>query len=264
MTTLSLLARDGARELLRSLCVSEARFKDLNEVVPNTRTLTRRLKELRAKGLVRKVGNQYVATVDGFDIALGLAELEAEAKKRPINQPELAKLRHGWMRVSMRRLAELFLAEFRDELISLVVYGSAATGSFETGVSDLDLFYVLADGTREVWQRESRVFRAFRSTWEYVSCDRYFKAQGSYGYPEVTAAWLSETNSKVFQPIYLDMLRQRVVLLDRREFFEGVMRKLEVALRNLGTVRIEHADGTYGWVLKPDLAPGELVEVDLV
>lgn len=153
MPTLSLLARDGARELLRSLRTSEAGFKELNEVVVNTRTLTRRLKELRAKRLVRKVSDQYEATIDGFDTAFRLADLEAEAKKGPINRPELAKLRHGWMRVSMRYLAELFLAEFGDEL---VLHGSAATGSFETGVSDLDLFHVLADGRREVWQRESK------------------------------------------------------------------------------------------------------------
>jgi len=39
--------------------------------------------------------------------------------------------------------------------------------------------------------------------------------------------------------------------------------KLEEALKVLGTVRVERPDGTYIWFLKPDIAPGELIEISL-
>jgi hypothetical protein len=63
--------------------------------------------------------------------------------------------------------------------------------------------------------------------------------------------------------MYLDMLSHRAVLYDRQGFFQGLMEKLGEALKALGTIRIEHPDGTYSWHLKPNITPGELIEVRL-
>jgi DNA-binding HxlR family transcriptional regulator len=260
---LNVLAREGAVNVLRWLCTGEARFKELNEAVTNTRTLTRRLKELVAEGLIRKTGSRYKITGEGFDTTLRIAELEGKDKQRRVNHKELAKIRYGWMRISLSCLTELFHKEFGDELTSIVLYGSAVKDSFQLGRSDVDLLYILEDGSRNVWQREESVFKRFQSTWEYKACDYLLKTQGAYGHPEVTTASLQKSYAKKFQPMYLDMLSHRAVIYDREDFFQSLMKKLEGALKALGTVRIEHPDGTYLWFLKPDIAPGELIEVSL-
>jgi len=263
MPNLELLSRDGAIQVLRQLCLGEVRFKELNGAVPNTRTLTRRLKELVAEGLIEKDGAHYKITGEGFDTALKITEVEGKAKQKGVNQEELAKIRYGWMRISLMRLAKLFHEEFDDELISVALYGSAVKGSFQLGRSDVDLLYIVEDGSRNVWQREESVFKGFQSTWEYRACDYWLKMKGTFGYPEVTTAWLQKSTAKAFQPVYLDMLSHRAVLFDTEGFFQRLMKKLEEALKALGTIRVEHPDGTYFWFLKPDIAPGELIEISL-
>jgi len=263
MLRLDVLSRDGAMDVLRRLSVGEARFGGLNEAVSNTRTLTRRLGELLELGLIQKVGTSYRITSEGFDVTIAIAELERKAAQRRVRYEELAKLRHGWMRVSLMRLIEIFHREFGDELLSIVLYGSAVSDSFQLGRSDVDLLYVLEDRSRDVWRREGGAFRGFQSTWEYRACDHWLKTQGTYGYPEVATAWLLKSDAEKFQSIYLDMLSRRAVLYDAEEFFQNLMKRLEEVLKALGTVRIEHPGGAHSWLLKPDIAPGELIEINL-
>ena len=263
MGNLDPLLREGAIDVLRRLCTGDARFKDLNEVVANTRTLTRRLKELMADGLVQKAGPRYTITSEGFDTALKMVEFERKAGHKWVNLEEPAKIRYRWMGISLMRLTELFRGEFDDELISMVIYGSAVKGSFQLGRSDIDLFYIVEDGSKNVWRREETVFKGFQSTWEYKACDHWLRAQGFYGYPEATTASLQKSYARRFQPMYLDMLSHRAVLYDAEGFFQDLMMKLEEALKALGTVRVERPDGTYIWFLKPDIAPGELIEISL-
>jgi len=263
MQRLGILSRDGAIDVLRRLCLGEARFRELNEIVTNTRTLTRRLKELWAEGLIRKIGTTYRITGDGFDTAITIEELEEKAAQDRIDHEELVKMRQGWMRVSLTRLITLLVKEFGDELVSIVLYGSSVKETFRLGRSDVDLLYVLEDGTRDVWQREGKVFREFQSTWEYRACDYWLKSQGAYGYPEVTTLWLEKSYAKRFQPIYLDMLLHRAVLYDTDGFFQGLMKRLGEVLKSLGTTRVERPDGVYSWSLKPDIAPGEKIEISL-
>jgi len=263
MPSLDVLSRDGATDILRRLCTGEARFKELNDAVTNTRTLTRRLNELGAEGLIQKVRDRYMITSEGFDTALKVVEFEGKSGHKWVNQEEFAKIRYGWIRISLMRLNELFHKEFRDELVSIVLYGSAVRDSFRLGKSDIDLFYIVQDDSRNVWQREETVFKGFRSTWEYKACDHWLRAQGFYGFPEATTASLQKSYARKFQPMYLDMLSHRAVLYDAEGFFQNLMMKLEEALKALGTVRVEHPDGTYIWFLKPDIAPGELIEISL-
>ncbi len=260
---MNLLASNGAISVLRRLCTGEARFKELNEDVINARTLSRRLRELQAEGLVQKAGAHYKITAEGFETTLKIVELEGKTEHKGINSEELAKVRYRWMKISLGRLTELFLKEFGNELVSIVLYGSAVKGSFQLGRSDVDLLYILRDDSGNVWQREESVFKDFQSKWEYTACDYWLKTQGFYGYPEVTTASLQKSYAKTFQSTYLDMLSHRAVPYDKEGFFQNLMKKLEEALKALGTIRIEQSDGTYGWILKPDMAAGELIEISL-
>lgn len=260
---LGLLLRDGALGVLRQLCLGEFRFKELNDIVTNTRTLTKRLRELVAEGLIQKNGAHYRITDYGFDTVLTMAEFEGKARRQEVGYEEFAKIRFGWVRISLMRLKELFHEEFGEKLISFVIYGSLVKESFELGRSDIDLLYITADGTKKVWQREKSVLTIFRSTWEYRACEHWLKTHRIYGYPEVTTASLPKSHATTFQPMYLDMLTHRAILYDRERFFQHLMKKLAEALKDLGTIRVEYPDGTCLWFLKPDIAPGEIIQIGL-
>jgi predicted nucleotidyltransferase len=53
------------------------------------------------------------------------------------------------LKISLERLTELFLGEFSRELVSMILYGSAVKSSFRLGRSDVDLLYILEDGSKE-------------------------------------------------------------------------------------------------------------------
>ena len=263
MSKMVALSKDGAADILRRLSTGEARFKELSMVVANTRTLSRRLKELQADGLILKAEAQYSITEEGFDTIFKIAEFEGKTKLKWADDKELGKIRARWMRISLNRLIEVFLEEFGDELISIVLYGSAVKDTFQLGRSDIDLLYILEDDATNIWQREEDAFKRFQVTWEYRTCDYWLKTQGFYGYPEVTIALLQKRYARDYQPTYIDMVLHRVVLYDREEFFQKLMKKLQEVLKDLGTMRVEYADGAYCWFLKPDMAPGELIEIGL-
>lgn len=263
MNGLNILSAEGAMLILRQLSTGESKFKDLNEVVKNTRTLTKRLKELQAVGLLQKVGAHYRITDEGFDLLIQALDVGWKSKVRGTNEGEFAKIRYGWMEVSLRRLVELFFEVFGEQLISVVLYGSLVKDAFEVGRSDVDLLYIIEDGAGNVWKWEEEVFKRFKLSWEYRACDYWLKMRGFYGYPEVTVAGLRRSYAQVFQPMYLDMLLHRAVLYDKEGFFERLLQKLQKELRGLGAVRVEYADGAWCWVLKRDLAPGELITIDL-
>lgn len=263
MFGLNSLSKEGAIDILRRLSTGEAKFKELNKVVANTRTLTRRLKELQTEGLIQKAEARYKITNEGFDTVFKIAEFKQKTKQRWIHDEEFTNIKYRWMKISLRRLVNLFVKEFGDELISIILYGSATKNTFKPGRSDIDMLYILEDNATNIWQREEKAFKRFQVTWEYKACDHLQKTQGFYGYPEITTTSLHKSYAKTFQPTYLDMLLNRAALYDKEEFFQKLMRKLQETLKILGTIRVEHADGTYCWLLKPDMTPGEPIEINL-
>nr|MDO8098858.1 nucleotidyltransferase domain-containing protein [Candidatus Njordarchaeota archaeon] len=250
-------------KVLRRLSIGEATFKELNMTVPNTKTLTRRLSELAEERLLQKTQAHYKITDEGFATVIKVAELEEEVRHKWVNEEEFFRIKYEWMRISLSLLTRLLLREFGDELISIILYGSAVKETFQLDRSDIDLLYILEDDTKNVWQHEINVFRSFQSAWEYRAPDYWLRTKGFYGYPEVTTACLEKRNARNFQPTYLDMLHHRAIVYDKEGFFQVLIRRLEKALKTLGAIRRENPDGTYSWILKPDIIPGEVLEIDL-
>ncbi|MFQ5710400.1 MAG: nucleotidyltransferase domain-containing protein [Candidatus Geothermarchaeales archaeon] len=259
MIDLNLLSAKGAMNLLQRLSVGDARFKDLNKIVPNTRTLTKRLKELEAAGLITKVGGTYAVSDRGFKILMRFLDLEHNPL-RWINEGEFLKIRYDWMRVSLKGLLDLFHDEYGDELVSFVLYGSSVRDDFEPGKSDIDLLYIVEDSVEGPWEREESVFKRFRSTLGYRASDRWLRSHGFYGYPDVTTVPLRKGYSMGFHPAYLDMLPHRAILYDKEGFFKGFLARLRERLNALGATRIEYADRTWFWSLKSDMFAGEPVK----
>ncbi len=62
-------------------------------------------------------------------------------------------------------------------------------------------------------------------------------------------------------PLYLDMVEDAVLILDRERFFEEVLAGMRSRMRELGSRRVHLPDGSWYWDLKPDFRWGEVVEI---
>ncbi|MFQ5521883.1 MAG: nucleotidyltransferase domain-containing protein, partial [Candidatus Methylomirabilia bacterium] len=78
----------------------------------------------------------------------------------------------------------------------------------------------------------------------------------------VRLARLLRTRSEAarFIPLYLDLVEDARLLYDRDGFFRTVLARLGDSLRRLGAERRTRGEVRY-WVLKPDLVPGEVIEL---
>jgi hypothetical protein len=72
---------------------------------------------------------------------------------------------------------------------------------------------------------------------------------------------LRPEEAKLHRPIYLDMVYDRIILLDRGGFMRRVLAGLKRRLKELGARKVFLKDGSWYWDLKPDIKWREVVEV---
>ncbi len=254
-----MLKLDAARfAILCRICSSPSRFTDLASLA-STRTISKHLSEMLSLGLIEKSGAVYNATERGYEVLVKVLD----AKLSLDRSEELEKVPYPWLRVLLAKLVEAAREQLRDRLVSLVVYGSAARGTFELGKSDVDLLCVVEDEVEDRWKRIRDLLKRFRLSDEYQICESWLKLRGFIGNPLFSVIDLSKSYALRFQPVYLDMLFHRAVLYDKDRFFSKLLERLRKCLIELGSMRVERADGTWFWILKPGLRPSELIEIDL-
>lgn len=143
---------------------------------------------------------------------------------------------------------------YGERIVSLVEFGSVARGRicFE---SDLDLLIVF-----DPWVNDDRAhsveFRAIRQGLgsEAAACEEagwqvrlspIFKSRAAVEYGSF---------------LFLDMVQDARLLIDRENFFARRLDRLRERLRELGSKRIWEGE-TWYWDLKPDWQPGDVIEI---
>jgi hypothetical protein len=71
----------------------------------------------------------------------------------------------------------------------------------------------------------------------------------------------SPAEAQLRSPLYLDLVEDGILILDRQGFFEAVLAGMRARMRALGSRRVHLPDGTWYWDLKPDFRFGEVVEI---
>ena len=153
-------------------------------------------------------------------------------------------------RSALAAASEAWAADLGERLISLVLFGSVARGRARDS-SDIDLV-VIAEGFPSSLRDRRRPLLAL---WE--------TARAARGLPAMT--WNLVTKSReeasYHTPLYLDIVEDGVLILDREGFFEKILHEMRQRMRALGSRRIYLDDGTWYWNLKPDFHFGEVVEI---
>lgn len=141
-----------------------------------------------------------------------------------------------------------------DRVVSLILYGSVARGEARPE-SDVDVLLVLKDAP-PVYRDRLRPLLPILRRLRQGSCWKDLEAQGLS--PSLSVIVLSREEADRNRCLYLDMLEDARILVDRENVFQNRLRTLGTRLRELGARRVQKNGDRY-WDLKPDLTPGEFV-----
>lgn len=151
------------------------------------------------------------------------------------------ELRKGLEHIPLKykeALSELlaFLKDkLRENLISVVVFGSVARGTFKEH-SDVDLLVVSRNFPKKLVDRID------------LFVDKTFEISMKYGI-NISIIPLKIDEAQSTQPIYLDMAYEGIILYDRDNFIEKKLNDLRKKLEKMGAERVPYKRG-YFWKLK--------------
>lgn len=138
---------------------------------------------------------------------------------------------------------------YGERLISVILYGSFARGNAGPD-SDIDLLLVI-DGYD--WSERVSVDKADELSYRLWKLGK--------GYHRIQPYPLSVERARYHRPLYLDMTADAIILYDKGDFMRRVFDEIRSRLVELGAKRCELPDGSWYWVLKPEIKPGEVIEV---
>ena len=141
----------------------------------------------------------------------------------------------------------LLQSRWEEQLVSVILFGSWARGSARAE-SDIDLLVISEHFPRSRLDRHGDIFQEAKA----VTPDFALK---------VSVIPLTPEEARETKPFYLGMLTAHALLYDRDAFFATLLQRLETRLAELGSRRRVDKDGYEYWDLKPDLKPGEAVEL---
>lgn len=158
----------------------------------------------------------------------------------------------------LQETVELAKEFYGENLLSLVVYGSVGRGSYE-GSSDIDLLLVLKESGQTVGQRITDFVQNISN-----------KIHDSPGAQELRGLGLphylmpiiySLRQFKAHPSLLLDMITDSLVLYDRDDTFKKEINILWSRVKALGGRKVVLPDGSWYWMLKPDIKFGEIIEI---
>ena len=154
----------------------------------------------------------------------------------------------------LRELAKRL--EKRITVNSLILFGSYARGE-ERMESDIDFIVVSEDFPRKFSDRFDIVREAINSIKE---TEYYRRLREAGRYPQFSPIPYRPEELEDTPPLLLDVLEDGVILRD-----DGTMRRkleeLNMRLTDLGAKRKKSRSGRRYWVLKPEIKPGEVIEI---
>lgn len=151
-----------------------------------------------------------------------------------------------WARAFTRLLQDFF----KERLISVVLYGSVATGR-ERPDSDIDLLIIL-EGITEGRYRRRRLLEEVH--------EKFNKLYGKEALPFFSTILKTPHEASQFSPLYLDMADRHQLMVDRNDFMKQILSNMKKHLVRLGAQRLRLGKIEY-WDLKPDYKPGEIFEI---
>jgi predicted nucleotidyltransferase len=169
------------------------------------------------------------------------------ASLKPLASPILAP---EPIRAALAAALEAWSVLLGARLVSLVLFGSVARGEARES-SDIDLLVIAEGFPKSLRERRCPLL----AEWSRVRAEK--------GLPAVEWNLMTKTpqEARYHSPLYLDIVEDGILLVDRGGFFQAVLDAMRVRMRELGSRRVFLEDGSWYWDLKPDFRFGEVVEI---
>lgn len=154
------------------------------------------------------------------------------------------------------KVAEMLRERYKERLMSVCLFGSAARGTLRKG-SDIDFFVVMKEASKSYHKRVKDIMpllASVRETDEY----RYIEEFGL----DLEPSFLITTIEEVAQhpPILIEISQDGKILSDDNDFLKKELTRVGNAMKMLGSVKKKTAHGHY-WVLKPGIKYGEVIAI---
>jgi predicted nucleotidyltransferase len=143
---------------------------------------------------------------------------------------------------------------FHHDLISVALYGSVAQGTAKKD-SDIDLCIIIKHLPESRYQRYKIITPLLQRLRESPTFNLLYK-KGYY--PEISTVLFTVNEMEHTASIFLDMVEGAEILIDDGTFGRK-LNVLKERLNQLGSQKIYLDDGTYYWLLKPDIKFGEII-----
>ncbi len=142
-------------------------------------------------------------------------------------------------------------------LVSVALFGSASRNAVRKG-SDIDFLVVIDEPRRSYGKRVEPIVPLMTRVRETES---YQEIEALELDLEPSFLVLSQNEVAQHPPILLDMVEDAVILADRDGFLRREIAAVRMRLDELGSIKKRLPDGSWYWVLKPDLRPGEVIRI---
>lgn len=154
----------------------------------------------------------------------------------------------------LNNMVKIMKEEFKDDLISVVLYGSVARGDNRND-SDVDLLIIIKNLPKDSMLKRIRLFET--KVEDKLNLDEFWK--NGY-YISLSPILKTPEEAEKISPLYLDMVYDAIILYDKNQFFTKILQKLKERLKELGAERVRMGKKWY-WVLKKDSKFGDTVEL---
>lgn len=162
------------------------------------------------------------------------------------------------LKEKFKELQDKLLSEIKafygDRLVSVVVFGSVARGTFRFD-SDIDVL-IIAEGLPMGRMKRAEEFEVVEDRLELLLKDMRKNGINTF----ISALFKTPQEAEKGSPLFLDMIEDARILFDRDGFFSNILDRLRSRLKKLGSKRIWKANSWY-WILKPDYKPGDVIEL---
>ena len=174
-----------------------------------------------------------------------------------VSEGERMKIQ-GIIKPLLNRYVEFLKEFFGDDLKAVAVFGSLARGAAKFPGSDIDLLIVI-NGIEKL-SFGARLKQTMKVEKKISKTEEYVRFKDVFGWsPSIQEIILTSEELKRHPPILLDLTTDAVILYDEG-ILSAELEKLRRRLRELKAKKIKHKDSWF-WILKPDLKPGEVVEL---
>jgi len=144
-----------------------------------------------------------------------------------------------------------------DSIVSLVLYGSVARGEARKE-SDVDLLIIQKDAPG-VYYKRLKPFMEAEKELRKREVYKIVRKKGTMLYLSYVILSQKEAEKNLY--LFLDMIEDSIIILDKDDFFKRRLEELRQRLNLLGSKKFFLEDGSWYWDLKPNLIAGEVFEL---